>query len=198
MSAGSAYQACPVARCFVAVGVFSSVIATSLSSTALAQAIETPSYLRGKSFELNWSRSMTFKIMEGAEAGQQITKVQSLSAKIYVSNKGRIFSSFQNTDNYITNDVQGSGENAMFWKYDSGAIVGDQAFLKGMRRIRVSSIDKFKTCALNVIFGRLNGNQPLIVKGSRASDPVSEIVDFQFHSKTCQVRQGNVFDDKDL
>jgi hypothetical protein len=173
--------------------LFPLILIAGTAATISAQAAEAPNYLRGKSFELNWSRSMTYKLLEGQRAGQEVTKVESLSANVYVSDKGRVFSSFRNTDNSVTNDVQGVGQNAMFWKYDGGAIVGDQIFLKGMRRIKVSSRDEFKTCALDIIFGRLNGNQPLVVKGSRSGDVAAEIADVQFLAKTCQVMEGNVF-----
>jgi hypothetical protein len=168
--------------------------ALSLLSTFPLGAAEIPHFLRGKSLSLSWSRSMTFRLLSGDHSGREFTRINSLGVTLYVSAKGRVFSSFRDADSSVSNDVQGVGENNLHWRYEVGVLVADHAFLKGDRRIVVSSSDGFKTCSMTIKFAKLRGTATLIVKGNAASDAPAEIIDVKFLSATCSVQEGNIFD----
>jgi hypothetical protein len=161
---------------------------------APVDAAEIPLNLRGKSLLLNWSRTMTYKLLAGPKAGQELINTSSLAVRLYVSAKGRVFSAFQDADASIVNDVQGVGANALHWRYEGGALVADQAFLKGARRIVASSADGFKTCSLNLIFGKRNGTDPLTAIGKSRNDVPVELANIKLLSATCSIQDGNIFD----
>ena len=81
----------------------------------------------------------------------------------------------------------------MNWRFDNGALVGDQAFIRGARRITVNFDNDFNTCSVNVIYGRENGAASIIVKANNGGGDVEEANNV-IASTSCSVRQGNIFD----
>jgi hypothetical protein len=163
-----------------------------------ARAEQIPLALRGKSFILSWTSDKTQIHNSGTYAGQPYLATTHLSAKVYVSALGRIFSSY-NENNLgspgcsAVEEVSGGADNLLHWRFEGGALVGDTAFVQGARRIVVSSRDGFKTCSMSVIFGKKGGTEPLRAHSCKGSGPGVIILDYKISSTNCSVQQGNVF-----
>ena len=166
---------------------------------AEARADPMPSGLRGKSLVLNWSR--TFTVFSGggmtnaaAASGQLHTVANYLTVKVYVSLQGRVFSSLRQKGGLDHNAVSGTGNNVLNWQFEGGALIADQAFVQGARRITVNFGDGFDTCSLNVIYGKQDGTATIIVKTDQGGGEVEEDNNV-IASTSCSVQQGNIFGD---
>ena len=158
---------------------------------AEARAEPMPSALRGKSLVLNWTRVFTLKPLSGRRAGQIISDEQALAIKLYVSLQGRVFSSYDRRDWGAVQQVSGVGENTLIWRFEKGALVADEAESQGVRRVIASSADGFSTCAMNVVFGKKGGTEPVVFHSARGDD--FELLDAKIASSSCTAQQGNIF-----
>jgi hypothetical protein len=150
-----------------------------------------PTALRGKSLVLSWTRDFTLKILSGKRAGQIISSVSPLSIKLYVSLQGRIFSSYERRDWGASEQVSGSGENILHWRFEGGTLLADEAEVRGVRRVTAGSTDGFRTCSMNVIYGKEGGTASVIFQGTDNNE--YELIDKKIITTSCSTQQGNIF-----
>jgi hypothetical protein len=177
-------------RRHVVIGLVSLV--TVAASESAAQQI--PAELREKSIVLSWSDARMIKDTTGRVRGI----AQSSTVDLYVSARGRVFSSFQRhaygsrNDTNVSKQISGIGDNLLHWRFENGALVADQLFLRGARRFTINLSGGFDSCSLNVLHGKEAGTTPIRYRG--LDNRVEyEIIDIKVTSTSCSVRQGNVF-----
>jgi len=167
---------------------------------AEARADPMPSGLRRKSLALSWTVVKTQKALNGPQAGRVDTSETLLAAKVYVSLQGRVFSSYSETTgrNFsgVFDEVTGSAENVLQWRFEGDALVAYKVWVQGARRTTVSFSDGFAACSIAVTFGKKNAQGPLVVHGwPPYEDRQFEIIDYKISSPSCSVRPGNIFGD---
>jgi len=178
--------------------LFAAVVAvSSLHMASADQSSQTATALRGNSITLSWTSAKRIRGISGPGAGREYNAKDSLNLKVYVNLQGRVFSSFDahgRRNREPTSFQHSESENTtLHWRFENGALVADQAFVRGTRRIIVSSNDGFKTCSLDLICGIQGGVAPLVVHGMGLDTTDYEIIDNEISAKSCSVQQGNAF-----
>jgi hypothetical protein len=168
-----------------------------LHMTAESQAQQAPRELREKSIVLNWSEDRTMKPVFGDASGKERTSRFDATINLYVSIQGRVFSTFKRTSGRLvyddSNQISGTGKSLLLWRFQDGALVADQAFARGARRVVIAFSDHFNACSIKVIYGKEGGTEPIIFDGTAAGSPQFEAVDEKMISTSCSVRRGNIF-----
>ncbi len=149
-----------------------------------------PAALRGNSIVLSWSDYVVWK----DEDDNARTASHDFVAKVYASTQDRIFSSLdvrkvhrRHTTGSTTNEVSGSGDHKLQWKFEGGALIADQHFHKrGARRLVISFTDDFKSCSIDVIVAKEAGAVQIKENGR-------ELGQVTITSQSCAVQPGNVF-----
>lgn len=173
-------------------GGFALVIALAGLTAAEARAEPIPAVLRGKSIELSYTVYVATKSLGGDNKGQTWAGQPTYSYKLYLSLKGRIFTSYQGDAPTARNQVSGTGQSNMEWRYEGGAVVGYQTLVRGARRVVVSFSDQFKSCSIDVIYAKEVGTGAMVTQGWHGGWE-HEILDVKVLSTTCSVQQGNIF-----
>jgi hypothetical protein len=168
-----------------------------LQMTVECRAQLAPRELREKSIVLNWSEDRTMKPIFGSASGNERTTRFNATINLYVSNQGRVFSTFKRTSGRLvyddSNQISGTGKSLLLWRFQDGALVADQAFARGARRVAIIFSDQFKSCSIKVIYGKEGGTEPIIFDGTAPGSPQYEAIDQKMISTGCTVRQGNIF-----
>ena len=99
-------------------GGFALVIALAGLTAAEARAEPIPAVLRGKSIELSYTVYVATKSLGGDNKGQTWAGQPTYSYKLYLSLKGRIFTSYQGDAPTARNQVSGTGQSNMEWRYE--------------------------------------------------------------------------------
>jgi hypothetical protein len=170
---------------FAFIGLGSLLLATD------GRAEEVPAALRANSVVLSWSDSRNVKDMSGNRKHvDQTSKI-----KLYVSDKGRVFSVFDRRGNRkdakTIAEVSGSGDNYLHWHFENGALISDQTFVRGVRRVIISFSDNFRSCSLKVLHGKEAGAQNIHYRDFGSNDEL-EIEDISVTATDCSFQQGNV------
>jgi hypothetical protein len=164
--------------------------------TGESQAQQPPRELREKSIVLNWSETRSVKILTGRHAGQDDTYRFDVAINLYVSAQGRVFSTLKRVaGRYVfddSNQVSGTGENLLVWRFQDGALDADMAFAQGARRLAVTFSNQFNACSVNFIYGKEGGTAPIIWEAPNGER--TEVIDIKLLSTSCSVQQGNIFD----
>ncbi|MGD0184544.1 MAG: hypothetical protein ABSC25_04760 [Roseiarcus sp.] len=166
--------------------------------TGESQAQQAPRELREKSIVLNWSEIRTTKGISGHMSGREFTSRFDATLNLYVSVQGRVFSTFKRVSGRLvyddSNEISGTGKSLLLWRFQDGALVADQAFARGARRVAISFNDQFNTCSIKVTYGKKGGTEPIIFEGSAPGDDSQyEAIDQKMISTSCSVQQGNIF-----
>ncbi len=170
----------------------------SLQMAAESRAQQAPRELREKSIVLSWSETRTMKGISGHNSGREFTSRFDATVNLYVSVQGRVFSTFKRVSGRLvyddSNEISGTGKSLLLWRFQDGALVADQAFARGARRVAISFNDQFNTCSIKVIYGKKGGAEPIVFEGSAPGDDSQyEAIDEKMISTSCSVRQGNIF-----
>jgi hypothetical protein len=168
------------------------VIALAGLTAAEVRAEPMPAALRGKSIDLSYTVAVTTKSLGGPDQGQTWAGQPTYSFKLYLSLQGRIFSSYQGDAPTTRNQVSGTGETGMQWRFEDGAVVGYQALVRGARRVAVGFSDQFRSCSVAVIYAKEVGTGAMVTQGWHGGRE-HEILDVKVLSTTCSVLQGNIF-----
>jgi hypothetical protein len=177
---------------FVLRGIFALAIAVFLSSTALAA--PPASGLRGKSIELTWTDT---RVEKRLDTGRESHNRQTSTIRVYISEQGRFFTSFDRKARGKRNrsekrGVSGEGKSLLNWRSEGNTIVADQKFAQGARRVVVSFESGFSSCSVKVIHGK-QGGAPIRYFGLTSRNPI-ELVSIDVTYTTCSIRSGNVFE----
>ena len=175
--------------------VFYPLVAAALASavpisTAAAAAI--PEGIRGRSLAVAWTDQRTIR----DPAGQEKQRTQNSALTLYVSAAGRVFSRFDRTtgrrDSTSQSQVSDVPDNLLSWKWEGGALVADQHFDRGARRVIVSIDAGGSTCSVRVLHGKEAGSSAIVYTGY--NDRVKyEIVSIAVTETSCTIKPGNVF-----
>lgn len=169
------------------------LVAGALLMVTAAQA-QGPAALRGKSIMLHWVDHRTIKLLDDPKAPPRSIS-QASELRIYVSDQGRVFSSFdrmagrQRAVN-TTQQVSGGGDNMLQWRQEGGALVADQKFVSGARRVQISFTGS-SACSVAVLHGK-DSSAPLRYR-SYQDKRMYEVVTINVVSSSCSIRSGNVF-----
>jgi hypothetical protein len=164
----------------------------SLQMAAEARAEAIPAALHGKSVVLSWSDARTVK----DTSGNQKNVNQTSQIELYVSDLGRVFSRFErhtrpNDVNTLT-QVSGAPDNYLQWRFESGTLIADQKFTKGMRRVTISFSDSFGNCSISVLHGKEVGAQA-IHYNDLTTNADYEIITIAVTATSCSMQSGNIF-----
>jgi hypothetical protein len=170
----------------------------TLQLTAECPAQQSPRELREKSVVLNWSEIRTVKAISGQVSGREFTSRFDATFELYVSALGRVFSTFKRVSGTHvfddSNEISGTGKKPPLWRFQGGALVADQAFVRGARRIAISFGDQFNTCSVSVVYRKEGEAKPIIFAPSVPGDESQyEAIDIKLLSTGCSMRQGNIF-----
>jgi hypothetical protein len=162
-----------------------------LHMAAASHAAEASSALAGKSIILNWTDTRTVR----TESGRERTFELSLTIKLYVSYKGRVFSVFDRASSKGNNrsdaGISGERNRPLHWRFEGRDLVVDEPFVSGARHVSISFGENFSTCGIRVTYGKKSGEpirtHPLHGPG------ILEILDVAVTATSCSVQQGNLF-----
>ena len=175
--------------------VFSPLAAAALAFAnpiSSAGAAATPEGVRGHSLAVAWTDQRTIR----DPAGQEKQRTQNSALTLYVSATGRVFSRFDRTtgrrDSTTQQQVSDGPDNLLSWKWEGGALVADQHFDRGARRVIVSIDAGGSTCSVRVLHGKEAGSSAIVYTGY--NDRVKyEIVSIAVTETSCTIKPGNVF-----
>ena len=176
--------------------VLPSLAAGILQITAIAPVLaQGPAELRGKSIVLHWIDHRTIRLVEDPKA-QPRNISQSSELRLYVSDQGRVFSALdrmagrQRAVN-TSQQVSGSGDNMLQWRQEGGALVADQKFVSGARRVQINFTGGFSGCTVTVLHGK-DGTATLRYR-SYQDKRMYDVTNINVVSSSCSIRNGNVF-----
>jgi hypothetical protein len=165
---------------------------------AASPAAAAPAPLLNKTVLLNWSSLVT----QRAPDGRIVTPRIDVEYKIYVSTAGRLFARASRSNRRLNlagkadlapGDItRNRAGEAMAMEFQGNRIVGTVGWAAGAARMMISFDASFTSCNFDIILGRLDGN--LQRKG--LDGVMYKIESVQIGSKTCSIRDGNVFADQ--
>jgi hypothetical protein len=172
-------------------------VAAGLSSTFVfgsSFAASAPPQLVGKSVSLSWTDAR----VERRESGQELSISQTSNVKIYVSDKGRVFSKFNRSAVWQGGrgqsredlDISGSGGHTLNFHSEGNALVIDQISTGGARRLTVKFDKDFAACSIDVIHGK-SGQRTR--HRNLENSAWLELVSIKVTATSCSVSNGNVF-----
>lgn len=166
----------------------------SLCCTKFAVAVEKlPERLYGNSLSVSWIDHRTIR----APTGEVQQRTQRSSLKIYISNAGRVFSKFDrstgNRQGTSRSQISGDSKNLIQWNWEEGALVADQHFVKGARRLVIQFDPAWTSCTARLHHGRKIGTKSIIYKGTTSGKDF-ELLSIEVASTNCTIQHGNVFD----
>jgi hypothetical protein len=139
-----------------------------------SRAGQIPESLFGKSIVLGWSDVRTIK---NTQSGRLFIQGQQSSVSLYISEKGRTFSSLRrelyvqghrSMDAATNNEVSGT-EKVLHWRFEGDSLVADQAFLRGARRVSISFDNGYHNCSIAVLHGKVSADAPIQLTGLMAA-----------------------------
>lgn len=162
----------------------------ALLLVAPSRAAQSPAALRGNSIVLGWSDFVNWT----DEGGNVKNRSDFITVKVYVSVQDRIFSSFdfrrvrrRGLGGSTTEEVSGSDQNKLHWKFEDGALIADQNFgAHGARRVAISFTDDFKQCSIKVIVAKETGSSQIQSLGLNMGG-------ITISGESCALQTGNVF-----
>lgn len=164
------------------------IVLTALTGMTEARAAQASIGLRGKSILLSWSR--TYTVSSGECRGGICNSWNYLKADIYVSSQGRIFSTYTNGLYKPSHAISGGDDGVLNWRIEGNSLVGDQAFIRGARRIIVDFNDSLSKCYVDIIYGKDTKGSIVVHTGQ---GDVQTQDNNQISSATCSIKDGNVF-----
>jgi hypothetical protein len=172
-------------RLLALMGLLSSLFAATAALSASA-----PSHLSGKSVHISWTDSR----VERADDGHELSMTQTSRVKIYVSDKGRIFSQFDRSVSAGQArqdlDVSGGGNAVLNFHAQGNQLVADQISAGGARRVTITFDPSFTSCSINVVNGA-SGKRTRHL--NLAKTRWLELVSITVTSTSCSVAAGNAF-----
>ncbi len=157
-----------------------------------------PAALRGNSISVNWVETRTNKGIAGVNSGREVDYSFDATLKLYVSVYGRVFYTFKRGNAKSTyvdvSQISGSKKTLLLWRFQDGALVADEVFVRGARRVVISFSDQFNTCSVSMIYGKEGGTKPIIFQGtSPGDDSQYESIEIHIASTSCSIQRSNIF-----
>jgi hypothetical protein len=167
-------------------------VAGLLAAHGVAAAGEPPRQALGKSVVTTWSALVTQRNPEGRLFRPQLD----FDVTFYVSTAGRLFAKssrrVQGTNLVQHNDLapggtqNRDGESTQI-RFDGRRLVGTIAYASGAGQLTVSFGRDFRTCTIDVVFGKSGG--PAERQG--LDGRVYRMTEVEIFSRTCTVKDGN-------
>jgi len=149
-----------------------------------------PPQLSGKSVRASWTDNR----VERNDEGREKSVSQTSTIKLYVSDKGRIFSQFDRAVNAKQTrqnlDVSGSGHTSLNFHAEGNKLIADQQATGGARRVTITFDAAFTTCTTSVING---ANGPRQRHQNLSKTAWLTLVSITVTSTSCDVTTGNSF-----
>jgi hypothetical protein len=163
----------------------------SLFAATAALSAGTPPQLMGKSVHISWTDSR----VERRDDGSELPMTQTSRVKLYVSDKGRIFSQFDRSASVAGQsrqdlDVSGGGNAVLNFHAEGNHLVADQISAGGARRVTITFDPSFTNCSINVVNGA-SGRRTRHL--NLAKTGWLELVSIAVTSTSCSVATGNAF-----
>jgi hypothetical protein len=174
--------------------VRSGCLALSVAGAISPAAAAAPAQLLNKTILISWSSQVTQRAPDGSVVTPRIDAART----VYVSTAGRLFirTSRANQKKRLASqgdlapgDTRNKAGEATSMQFHGNQLVGTVAWAAGAGRLVVSFDSSFASCSMDVIYGRLDGN--LQRKG--LDGVMYQIQSIQVGSKSCSIRDGNVF-----
>jgi len=133
---------------------------------------QVPLPLWGHSVVSSWTESRTFQPTD--QRGVSHRDILYGTADIYLSAQGHIFSRTRRnisivetgaTRSVSTEDVADADKNNTHWRFDRNILAGDIVNTQGVKRISVTFGSNFKSCSVNIIYGKPQGEPAFIMEG---------------------------------
>jgi len=127
--------------------------------------------------------------------GQERQVTQNSGLTLYMSEAGRVFSRFDRSTRHSADtqmQVSGQPDNFLQWNWEGGALVADQHFVRGARRVSLRFGGGGASCSLNVLHGKAIGS-PNIVYSDFSNHTRYEILSIAVTATSCSIRPGNAF-----
>jgi hypothetical protein len=168
-----------------------------------------PAPLIGNSIKIGWDENVTETILS---LGRTHNFDQSHTMSIYLGSRNRVFSTLEegnigtnplstikpHIDEISSNaraDPKGTIDAAKVkrsWRLERGALIYDQLFDRGARRVSVRFDNNFRNCRATIIYGK-NAAGDNIRYDDRKNGRELELVDSRIISTNCRIVQGNLF-----
>jgi len=172
-------------RFLTSIGLVLSLFAATAAISAGA-----PPQLSGKSVHVSWTDSR----VERADDGHELSMTQTSRMKIYVSDKGRIFSQLDRSVSAGQArqdlDVSGGGGSVLNFHAQGNQLVADQISAGGARRVTITFDASFTSCSINVVNGA-SGKRARHL--NLAKTRWLELVSIAVTSTSCSIAAGNAF-----
>ncbi|MGO4711984.1 hypothetical protein [Bradyrhizobium sp. 2TAF24] len=158
---------------------------------ALSAGASGGSGLRGKHLVLSWSDNRVEKIIA---SGEEHPINQRSVVTVYVSAEGRFFSQFgRSAGRGIIDHKEVSGDrNMLHWRNEGAALIADQTFVRGVRRLIVTFDAGYSSCTLRVLHGKEAGSSNITYLTMDRKVPV-EVATITVTSTSCSIATGNPF-----
>jgi hypothetical protein len=165
----------------------------ALPSAGGTAAASTPRQLYNKTIELSWSLDTVQRRPDGRIVRPRVD----VARTIYVSTAGRLFVRTTKTvNNRSKTGEMAPGDDrtregmARQLQFEGRRLIGHLEYSSGAGQMTVDFGADFRTCTVNLVFGRLGG-API---AWRAMDgTIHEVVSVNVLSPTCSIREGNAF-----
>jgi hypothetical protein len=185
-------------RIFIAFSLSAFIAADPTAAGATSTA---PAALYGKSISLSWQ---TTRMRKDRMTGAIQEHAGSATLRIYISNKGRIFSEkigiglrggMANRHGWsrtqMSQEVSDEGDNREVreWRTEGRSLVAYKTFMSGARRLVIDFDNDYKSCSLKVSFAKEGGTRNIIQGHGHW-----EILSIGVSSPSCRIQEGNVFE----
>jgi hypothetical protein len=160
-----------------------------------------PTQLYGKSVLWRWMEDIDFKTADGREGHRVVSEAHGM----YISTRGRVFAQSGRTQikkNGVgllgagrSRDPEGgviesNVRNKRTHEFKGRTLIGTKVFDSGARRVTVNFDESFRTCTVDVVYGRENGVPGVVLHA------MSGRLHLQTHKvsdQNCTITDGNVF-----
>jgi hypothetical protein len=176
------------------VAIWASAALWLTSSAALAAA---PTELYNKTVELSW----TVESVQRLPDGRTVTPSVHVERQIYVSSAGRLFARttrsslrrgalITKSGEVAPGDDRTPGGLARQFRFEGHHLVSRAEYHSGAAQMTVDFGADFRTCAMNLVYGR-QGGAP--IKWKAMDGTIREVISARAVSSSCSIRNGNPF-----
>jgi len=120
-----------------------------------------------------------------------------IERKIYVSTTGRLFVRTTTTAGKGTRTTEMAPEEnrtpegmARQLRFEGRRLVGHREYHSGAGQMTIDFDSNFRTCTMNVVFGRQGGTP---IRWSAMDGTIHEVISVKAVLPTCSIRDGNAF-----
>jgi hypothetical protein len=156
-----------------------------------------PAGLTNKTIVLSWSVASVQRLPDG----RVVNPLVDIEQTIYVSSAGRLFARTTKTATGRKSQRSETGEMApgdektpdglsRQLRFAGRRLIGDLEYHSGAGRVTIDFGPDFRSCTMNVVFGR-SGGAPIRWKGMDGT--IREVISAKVASQTCSIREGNAF-----